>query len=100
MPHGLDHSDNTNRLFDQGADPVGLDEDLRRLLKTHFGEARVEMPVRMWSGLIEVLPGYRVQHSGARGHPGLRPGGEHLERRSACFLEDVNARLERTMGPT
>ena len=67
MPHGLDNYENTNRLFDKGADAVGLDEDLRRLLKTPFREVRVEVPVRMSKGRIEVFLGYRVQHNGARG---------------------------------
>ena len=67
MSHGLHNYENTNRLFDKGADAVGLDEDLRLLLKTPFREVMVEVPVRMSSGRIEVFLGYRVQHSGARG---------------------------------
>ena len=40
---------------------------MRLVLKTPFRELKVEVPVRMDSGRLEVFIGYRVQHSGARG---------------------------------
>ncbi len=67
MSDRINNYENTNRLFDKGADAVGLDDDLRLLLKTPFREVKVEVPVRMSNGRIEVFLGYRVQHSGARG---------------------------------
>ena len=67
MSDRINNYENTNRLFDKGADAVGLEDDLRLLLKTPFREVKVEVPVRMSNGRIEVFLGYRVQHSGARG---------------------------------
>jgi glutamate dehydrogenase (NAD(P)+) len=64
---GLNNYENTNRLFDKAADVADLGDDLRLLLKTPFRELKVEVPVRMSDGTIEVFIGYRVQHSGARG---------------------------------
>jgi glutamate dehydrogenase (NAD(P)+) len=56
-----------NRTFDLGAQAAGLDMEYRVLLKTPFREMRVEVPVRMDDGSLEVFIGYRVQHNSARG---------------------------------
>lgn len=56
-----------NHYFDLGATAAGVPEDLRLLLKTPYREMRVEVPVRLDSGELKVLIGYRVQHNGARG---------------------------------
>ncbi len=56
-----------NRYFDLGATAAGIENDYRMLLKTPYREMRVEVPVRMDDGRLEVLIGYRVQHNGARG---------------------------------
>ena len=56
-----------NHYFDQGADAAGVESDLRLLLKTSYREMRVEVPVRMDDGRLEVFIGYRIQHNGARG---------------------------------
>lgn len=56
-----------NHYFDLGATAAGVPEDLRLLLKTPYREMRVEVPVRLDSGELKVLVGYRVQHNGARG---------------------------------
>jgi glutamate dehydrogenase (NAD(P)+) len=53
--------------FDQGAQAAGIESDYRILMKTPYREMRVEVPVRMDDGRLEVLIGYRVQHNGARG---------------------------------
>ncbi|SVB82711.1 uncharacterized protein METZ01_LOCUS235565, partial [marine metagenome] len=63
----LNNYENTNRLFDKAADIIELDADIRKILKTPFREVKVELPVRMDDGHIEVFLGYRVQHNGARG---------------------------------
>jgi len=63
----LNNYENTNRLFDKAADVIELDADIRKILKTPFREVKVELPVRMDDGHIEVFLGYRVQHNGARG---------------------------------
>ncbi len=56
-----------NHYFDQGATAAGIPNDYRLLLKTPYRELRVEVPVRMDDGRLEVFIGYRVQHNGARG---------------------------------
>ncbi len=56
-----------NHYFDQGATAAGVPEDYRLLMKTPYRELRVEVPVRMDDGHLEVFIGYRVQHNGARG---------------------------------
>ncbi len=53
--------------FQQAADRLGLDAEMRTLLGTPFREVRVEVPVRMDNGSLRVFVGYRVQHSGVRG---------------------------------
>ncbi len=55
------------RLFEQAADDLSLGEDVRLLLRMPYRELHVEVPVRMDNGRVQVFPGYRVQHSGARG---------------------------------
>ncbi len=56
-----------NHYFDLGATAAGVPEDYRLLLKTPYREMRVEVPVRMDDGRLEVFIGYRIQHNGARG---------------------------------
>ncbi len=53
--------------FDIAADILGLEDYMRRLIAHPFRTVAVEVPVRMDSGDIEVLAGYRIQHNGARG---------------------------------
>jgi len=53
--------------FDEAADMLGLDEGLRKVLRTAALEVTVHIPVVLDDGRIEVFTGYRVQHSIARG---------------------------------
>lgn len=53
--------------FEKAADMIGLEDFMRRLIKSPFRTLAVEVPVQMDDGHIEVFNGYRVQHSGARG---------------------------------
>ncbi|MBI4200606.1 MAG: glutamate dehydrogenase [Chloroflexi bacterium] len=53
--------------FDGAAERLGVDDDLRELLRWPWRELRVEVPVRLDSGRLKVFVGYRVQHNGARG---------------------------------
>ena len=53
--------------FDEAADLLGLDEGLRKVLRTSSLEVTVHIPVPLDDGRIEVFTGYRVQHSIARG---------------------------------
>lgn len=56
-----------NYNFQQAADRLGLDSEMRMLLTMPFREVRVEVPVRMDDGSLRVFVGYRVHHSGVRG---------------------------------
>ena len=56
-----------NAMFDNAADRLNMDPQLRGILKTPFREVTVAVPVRMDSGKIHVYAGFRVQHNGARG---------------------------------
>src|SRR5262245_59629302 len=49
------------------AEQIHLEDDYFRLLSHSFRELRVEVPVRMDDGHLEVFIGYRVHHNGARG---------------------------------
>ncbi len=53
--------------FDRAADLIELEDYMRQILSLPFRSVSVEVPVRMDDGRIEVFPGYRVQHNGARG---------------------------------
>jgi glutamate dehydrogenase (NAD(P)+) len=54
-------------FFEQAADHLDLTEEVRNVLRTSYRELRVQVPVRMDDGRLEVFTGYRVQHNGARG---------------------------------
>ncbi|HZI95067.1 MAG TPA: Glu/Leu/Phe/Val dehydrogenase dimerization domain-containing protein [Patescibacteria group bacterium] len=56
-----------NFYFDKAADFMGLDREMRILLKIPHREIRVEIPIRMDDGHLESFVGYRVQHNGVRG---------------------------------
>lgn len=53
--------------FDIAADRLGMDDGLRRILRTTKRELTVHFPVTMDSGEIEVFTGFRVQHNVNRG---------------------------------
>src|SRR5205085_2411176 len=53
--------------FDEAAERLGLDEGLRKVLRTPSLELIVHIPVQLDDGRLEVFTGYRVQHSVARG---------------------------------
>lgn len=65
----LDHP--TFRLavaqFDQVAEAMNLDTNLRERLKTPQRSLLVALPIRMDDGNVRVFQGYRVQHDSARG---------------------------------
>ena len=64
----------TRGNFKLAAERLGLDKDMQLLLSTPFRELRVEIPVRMDDGRLQVFIGYRVQHNGVRGPAkGWRP---------------------------
>lgn len=53
--------------FDQAADALQLDQNLRARLKVPQRSLVVSVPVRMDDGRVEVFTGYRVQHDSSRG---------------------------------
>jgi glutamate dehydrogenase (NAD(P)+) len=56
-----------NLFFDRAADHVELADEMREVLRSSYRELRVQVPVRMDDGQLEVFTGYRVQHNAARG---------------------------------
>jgi glutamate dehydrogenase (NAD(P)+) len=56
-----------NHWFDLACDRIGLEDDVRAVLRSSYREVRVQIPVRLSDGRIHVYSGYRVQHNGARG---------------------------------
>ena len=53
--------------FDIAADKLGLDPDLREVLRHCKREIIVHFPVRMDDGTVRVFQGFRVQHNVVRG---------------------------------
>jgi len=53
--------------FNEAATLLGLDDGIRKVLKTPAMEVTVHIPVLLDDGRLEVFTGYRVQHSIARG---------------------------------
>ncbi|TWT48269.1 Glu/Leu/Phe/Val family dehydrogenase [Botrimarina hoheduenensis] len=53
--------------FNKGADELGLDASLRKLLVQPERELTVQIPLKRDDGTLETLIAYRVQHNSARG---------------------------------
>ncbi len=53
--------------FDAAADMLGLEPDIRAILRVPKRELTVNFPVRMDDGSIQMFTGYRVQHNINRG---------------------------------
>jgi glutamate dehydrogenase (NAD(P)+) len=53
--------------FDEAAAKLGLDDGMRKVLRSPAREIIVHIPVLLDDGRLEVFTGYRVQHSVARG---------------------------------
>jgi glutamate dehydrogenase (NAD(P)+) len=53
--------------FDEAAELLGLDEGLRKILRSPALELKVSVPVVLDDGRYEVFTGYRVHHSIVRG---------------------------------
>ena len=54
-------------FFDKAADKINLDQEMREYLKVPFREIRVQIPLRMDDGRLEIFVGYRIQHNHTRG---------------------------------
>ena len=66
-PEELNSFEAVNLFFDRAADHIGLSDEMRAVLRMSYRELRVQVPVRMDDGRLEVYAGYRVQHNAARG---------------------------------
>lgn len=55
------------KQFDIAAELLGLEEDLRAILRVPKRELTVHFPVKMDDGTVKTFTGYRVQHNFARG---------------------------------
>ena len=53
--------------FDHVADQLGLDPQVREMLRWPMREYHLRIPIRMDDGSTRVFQGYRVQHNDARG---------------------------------
>ncbi|HSN94599.1 MAG TPA: Glu/Leu/Phe/Val dehydrogenase [Anaerolineaceae bacterium] len=53
--------------FDHVADQLGLDEQVREILRWPAREFVIRIPIRMDDGKMRVFQGFRVQHNDARG---------------------------------
>jgi glutamate dehydrogenase len=53
--------------FDHVADLLGLDSEIREMLRWPMREYLIRIPVRMDDGKLRVFQGFRVQHNDARG---------------------------------
>ena len=53
--------------YEDAADAIGLDPDLRLVLAGPYREIIAQVPLRLDDGALRVHTAYRVQHNGARG---------------------------------
>jgi len=56
-----------SHYFEMAADRLGLEDDVRAVLRSNYREVQVQIPIRQSDGRIHVYSGYRVQHNAARG---------------------------------
>lgn len=59
--------ENVIQQFNQAADLMNLDPDVRRIISKPMNEVTVNFPVIMDDGLVEMFTAYRVQHSNVLG---------------------------------
>jgi glutamate dehydrogenase (NAD(P)+) len=72
--------------FDNAAEKLGLDDGVRKVLRTPTREVTVHIPVQLDDGRLEVFTGYRVQHSLVRG-----PGKGGIRYAPDVTLDEVRA---------
>ncbi len=72
--------------FEFAAAKLGLDDGMRKVLKSPAREVTVHIPVQLDDGRLEVFTGYRVQHSIARG-----PGKGGIRYAPDVTLDEVRA---------
>ena len=74
------------KQFDTAAEHLGLENGLRKVLRTPKRQLVVSIPTRMDDGTLNVFEGYRVQHSIARG-----PGKGGIRYHPDVSLDEVKA---------
>ena len=74
------------RQFNETADKMTLDPDVRKILSIPNNEIVVHFPVKMDNGNVEIITGYRVQHNNVLG-----PYKGGLRYHSTVDLEDARA---------
>lgn len=84
--HDHDLFDVAVEQFDIAADVLGLDDDMRQILRYCQRELTVNFPVEMDDGSVEVFTGYRVQHNTV---PGPTKGG--IRYHQSVTLSEVKA---------
>ena len=67
MKHKSSLYKNVIEQFNKAADAMGLDPNIRKILRETVNEITVHFPVRMDDGSIRIFRGYRVQHNSALG---------------------------------
>ncbi|MGB8648388.1 MAG: Glu/Leu/Phe/Val dehydrogenase, partial [Anaerolineae bacterium] len=72
--------------FDLAADKIGLEDNLRAILRVPKRELTVHFPVRMDDGTVKSFTGYRVQHNMTRG-----PGKGGIRYHQDVTLDEVRA---------
>src|SRR5450432_44730 len=72
--------------LDNAAERLGLDDGMRKVLRSPAREVTVNIPVPLDDGRLEVFTGYRVQHSIARG-----PGKGGVRYAADVNLDEVRA---------
>ncbi len=77
---------NAQRQFDEAAALLGLDHDLRHVLREVKRQLIVTFPVKMDDGSVRMFEGYRVQHNVARG-----PAKGGIRYHPAVTLDEVKA---------
>jgi glutamate dehydrogenase (NAD(P)+) len=74
------------RQFDEAAELIGLEPELREILREVQREFTCHFPVEMEDGRIEIFTGYRVQHNINRG-----PAKGGIRYHPAVSLDEVKA---------
>src|SRR5258708_7171923 len=72
--------------LDNAAERLGLDDGMRKVLRSPAREVTVNIPVQLDDGRLELFTGYRVQHSIARG-----PGKGGIRYAPDVTLDEVRA---------
>lgn len=72
--------------FDLAAEFMGLEDDLRAILRVPKRELTTHFPVRMDDGTVQAFTGYRVQHNVTRG-----PGKGGIRYHQDVSLDEVRA---------